>query len=87
LNPSVELRIGSLVLHGCPASQARLVGAALERELGRLIVVRGMPKMLSLGLTAETVDAGQVGPVALCLPGPTATAIAEALYRGLDSGQ
>lgn len=43
----VELRIGDLVLEGVPPAEAREVGDALERELGRIVRERGAPERAS----------------------------------------
>jgi hypothetical protein len=40
----VELRIDDLVLEGVAPAEARDVGEALERELGRLVRERGAPQ-------------------------------------------
>ena len=40
----VELRIDDLVLEGLSPAEAREVGAALERELARLVRERGAPE-------------------------------------------
>jgi hypothetical protein len=43
----VELRIHELVLEGVPPAEARGVGEALERELGRILRERGAPARAS----------------------------------------
>ena len=35
--PAYDLRIGKLVIDGFPASEARVIGAALEQELGQIL--------------------------------------------------
>jgi hypothetical protein len=49
-----ELRVDKLVLEGVRPADARRVGAALERELERLVLTRGAPEH------AGTVDTASV---------------------------
>jgi len=42
--PQIRLRIGKLALYGVPAADTNGVRRGLERELGRLLIERGLPE-------------------------------------------
>lgn len=54
VQPSIELRIEELILHGFSPGDHHRIGAAVERELGHLLSERGLPAALGRGgRTAE----------------------------------
>jgi len=81
---ALEVHIEELVLHGfAPADRSR-IGAAVERELGRLLAQTGLPPAFIQGMDRrERVDGGAF----TAGPGAGADAIgariAQAVYRGL----
>ena len=46
---AIEIRIDELVLHGIAAADRLRIGAALEKELARLLVERGAPAWFAGG--------------------------------------
>lgn len=59
--PPVTVEIGTLVLHGVAAHQARALVAGLERELGRLLAHPSVPSALTAAPPRrERLDAGTV---------------------------
>lgn len=85
MEPSLELHIERLVLHGVAPRDRDLVGAALQAELGRLLTERGIPAGLSRG---GALDRLRIDPRSLAA-GASAEVmgvqIAQAIYRGLSS--
>ncbi len=87
---AIELHIETLVLEGLPATSGEAVRAAVEQELSRLIVDRGVPQPpaeASASLDHERIDGGTL-PVAQRSGIPAlATGIgrhvATSVYRGL----
>jgi len=55
---NVDLHIEELVLEGFAPGDRHRIGAAVERELARLIVERGVPAGLAAGGEAQRVDGG-----------------------------
>ena len=84
MTPSrVELHIQELVVHGVGPLDARRIGAAVERELARLLAERGVPPQWLEGAGREAVD-GQTFVAAAGEPAPAVgAAAARAVYGGL----
>jgi len=80
----VELHIERLVLEGVGPADRLAVGAALERELGRLISERGLPPRLAVTRELPAVDGGRLGSAPANAAG-TGRAIARSVYRGMGS--
>jgi hypothetical protein len=74
----IEVRIDELVLHGFPALDGHAVGAAVERELARLVAARP-----PAARGADALDAGSfavpAGPDAGELGGAIASRVGEVL--------
>ncbi len=83
LPPAIELRIEELVLHGFAPGDRHRIGEAVERELARLLVERGLPTGLARGADLSRHDGGSFAVA----PGAGAEAIgarvARAVYGGL----
>lgn len=81
---NIALRIDELALHGFAAADRQAIGAALQRELTRLISDQGVPAALTEGSSVDRLDAG----VFNVAPGMSAEAIgaqvAQAVYGGLS---
>ncbi len=58
MRPRVELHIEELVLEGFPAGDRYRIGDAVERELARLLEVRGVPGNFSRAGEIERIDGG-----------------------------
>ena len=81
--PSIELHIGELVLHGLPVtrSQGPVVQSAVEAELARLLAEQGLSRS-SAGATPHL----SAGPIQLTKdnrPAQLGHQIAQAIYGGL----
>ena len=78
----IKLHIEELVLHGFGKREHRLIGAAVRRELERLIHEQGIPLNANGSASIPLLKAGPV-----LRPGTTAAAtgaeIGRALYRGI----
>lgn len=55
---NVDLHIEELILHDCAPGDRERVGAAVRRELERLIAERGLPPSLRKGADISRVDGG-----------------------------
>jgi hypothetical protein len=80
---AIEIRIGELVLEGFSASDRLRIGAAVERELARLVAERGMASALASGRERAIVDAGTFAHSPHATPAATGAHVARAVYRGL----
>lgn len=56
----VELHIEELVVHGVAPAEARRLGAAVERELTRLLAERGVPAAWQTDGGVDHLDGGSV---------------------------
>lgn len=85
--PTVQIQIGELVLHGLEhlrSSGARYdLGAAVERELARLLAEQGIPPGLSQAAIVARLSGGSFEVAPGSRPDTIGTQIAEAVYRGL----
>ena len=84
MEPSLELHIERLVLHGVPSKDRDRVGAALQAELSRLLTERGIPAGLGRGgalnrlkIEPRSLGAGVSAEV-------MGVQIAQAIYGGLS---
>lgn len=80
---AIEVRIGELVLEGFSPGDALGIGAAVERELGRLLAERGVPAQVAGGLEREAVDGGSFVHAPRATPSATGAHVARAVYGGL----
>jgi hypothetical protein len=78
----IELEIGELVLHGFSPGDRQRIGAAVERELARLLAERGVPASLTGSGGVERVDAGSF-PLR---PGARAEAVGAEVARSVHGG-
>jgi hypothetical protein len=80
---SLELHIDQLVLHGFAAVDRSRIGAAVERELGRLLAQTDLRSAIGQWTDRERIDGGAF----TAAPGEGAdaigTRIAQAVYKGL----
>ncbi len=81
--PSIEIQIEELVLHGFASSDRYRIGEAVERELARLLIGQGVPGWLSRGGEVERLDGGTFEVPPGCKAGTVGAQVAQAVYRGL----
>jgi hypothetical protein len=55
----IEVNIEELVLHGFSRPERYRIGEALESELARLLVERGLPSRLAKGEDVDRLDGGE----------------------------
>ena len=54
----IDLHIEHVVLHGLPSVNGRAMGGALERELARILVERGLPRAALTSSVRHRLDGG-----------------------------
>ncbi len=81
--PSVEIEIEELVLHGFSPADRLRIGAALEGELTRLLGESGIPPELARVSGIERMDGGQLEPSAGASAQDLGAGIAHAVYGSL----
>jgi hypothetical protein len=81
---AVRLRIGELVLHGVDARDRARIGAAVERELVRLL--RSAPLDARRPVRADRIDGGSFGVPGMRRPDALGAGIAQAIHRSLRGG-
>jgi hypothetical protein len=80
---AIEVHIEELVLEGVSAADRLSVGAAIERELGRLFAEHGVPERLTAGPPRQAVDGGSFERGSGASPARIGDQVAVAVYRGL----
>lgn len=81
--PSIELHIEELLLHGVPLTrgQASEVQAAVETELARLLTEQGISRSFADG--ASNLSAGSIRMTPDSKPAHLGHQVAQAIYGGL----
>lgn len=88
VNPrAVELHVGSLVLEGVRPQDRHRVGAALRRELGRLLAERGVPAGLHAGGSVPALRAPAAELPANASPALVGARLARSVYGALGGGE
>ena len=82
--PSVEIEIEELVLHGFSQADRLRIGAALEGELARLVAEGGLPQGFAGGAEVEAIDAGAFVREPLATPASIGGQVAHAVYAGFE---
>jgi len=80
--PSIELQIDELILTGFPACDRSRIGAAVERELGRLLSEEGLPAALGQGGDRQSSDGSSFDVQPNARPEAVGVQVAQAIYRG-----
>jgi hypothetical protein len=80
---NIDLHIEELALHGFAPEDRYLIGAAVERELARLIAERGMPAGLAQGAQIASLDGGAFQVVPGARPEAIGAQVAQAVYGGM----
>jgi hypothetical protein len=81
---NIDLHIEKLVLYGVAPGDRGRVGAAVERELARLIEEQGVPPGLTHGGGAARIDAGSLTIAPGMAADALGAAIAQAVYGGMN---
>jgi len=84
MKPNIELDIEELILHGFPPGSRYVIGDAVQKELTRLLVERGVPSPLALGGDYPLLDAGWFQLQPESNPKIIGVRIAGTLYQGLQ---
>jgi len=79
----LDLRVGELVVDGLPVADRAALGAAVERELARLLAERGVPPSLARGGSVAGLDGGRFTAAPGADPVALGIRIARAVYGGL----
>lgn len=80
---AIEVHIDELVLHGFSGVDGPSIGAAVERELARLLGAEGLPEALAGGGARAVVDAGSFERGPRQTPSAVGGAVARAVYGGV----
>jgi hypothetical protein len=84
----IVLHIDELLLHGFPSGAARgEIGAAVERELARLLAEHGLPPALERGHTLGRLNGGSFEVAPNSSPEAIGAQIAQAVYHALTPAQ
>jgi hypothetical protein len=81
--PSIELHIEELVLHGFAAVNRHLVGNAVEQELARLFTEQGISPEARVGSELKAIDAGEFRVASGASAERIGAQIAQSVYGGL----
>ncbi len=79
----IDLHIEELVLEGFRAADRHRIGAAVERELARLLTERGLPPGLAQGADLARLDGGGFEAKPGARPEAVGAQVAGAVYGGL----
>lgn len=80
--PSVELHIEELILHGFAPGCAYTIGDGVERELAHLLREQGVPISLRSETAAEEIRAATFNMLPIAKPPAIGRQIAHAVYQG-----
>jgi hypothetical protein len=82
--PSVELHIEELVLHGFVTGERYAIGDAVERELARLLHEQSIPISLQSENAADEIKDATFNAAHNAKPRVIGRRIAQAVYQGLS---
>ncbi|PXF58918.1 MAG: hypothetical protein C4B59_12575 [Candidatus Methanogaster sp.] len=80
---NIELHIDDLLLHGFAHGDRYRIGEAVEQELSRLLVDRGVPESLERGGEVASVDGGAYEVVSGSRVEVVGAQVAKTVYGGL----
>jgi hypothetical protein len=80
--PSIELRIEELVLHGFAPGERYVIGDAVERELARLLGEQGVPSSLRSKNATDEIIGATFNAARDANPPAMGRQIAQAVYQG-----
>lgn len=84
MKPNVELHIEELVLHGFAPADRYRIGAAVERELQRLLTEQGAPHLLNGNIELVQIDAGAFEVKPNAKSETIGVQVAQAIYGGMS---
>jgi hypothetical protein len=79
----IDLHIEELVLEGFRPADRHRIGAAVERELARLLAERGLPPGLAQGADLPRLDGGSFEAKPGARPETVGRQVAGAVYGGM----
>jgi len=79
----IDLHIEELVLEGFRPADRHRIGAAVERELARLLAERGLPPGLAQGVDLPRLDGGSFEAKPGARPETVGRQVAGAVYGGM----
>jgi len=82
--PSVELHIDELVLHGFASGERYVIGNAVERELTRLLSEHGIPTSLRSENATDEIRGATFNAAHNAKPRAIGHQIAQAVYEGFS---
>jgi hypothetical protein len=82
--PSIELRIEELVLHGFSPGDRHRIAEAVQWELTRLLADPAMRASLAIPRATARLDGGSFQLVANSKPEAIGVQVAQSLHRGLE---
>jgi hypothetical protein len=83
MNPSVELHIEELVLHGFPPGDRHRIAQAVQQELTRLFTEQGVPASFTLGGNSDRLEGGTFNMAPNARAQVIGNDIAQSVYTGL----
>jgi hypothetical protein len=81
--PSVELHIEELILHGFSSGDHHRIGEAVQRELARLFAESRTPPALTQSAEIDRLDSGTIQIPAASKPETAGVQVARAVFGGL----
>ena len=84
MRPNIEVNIQELVLHGFDPSDRYRIGAAVERELARLLSEQDLPSAFAQGANIAHVNGGAIEVAAGAPADRVGSQIAQAVYGGVS---
>jgi hypothetical protein len=82
--PSVELHIEELVLHGFSPGDRHRIGEAVQHELTRLLTEEATPPALAKSAAIDRLNGGTFQTTSVPRPEATGAQVARAVFRGLQ---
>jgi hypothetical protein len=81
--PSVELHIEELILHGFPSGDRHRIAEAMQRELAHLFTEEQTPSLLSKNAEIDQLNSQAFQTTATPNPETTGAQVARAVFGGL----
>jgi hypothetical protein len=81
---NIDLHIEKLVLEGFSSADRHRIGAAIERELARLLTERGLPPGLAQKAEIPRLDGGSFEMSRTATPERVGGRVAGAVYGGMS---
>ena len=82
--PSIELRIEELVLHGFAPGDRYMIGDTVEHELARLFGEQGVPSLLRSENAMDEIKGATFNSAHNAKPPAIGRQIAQAVYKGFS---